>query len=308
MDFRHTRKAGGTPVATFGNDSITAEELKERFAEMNPYQRAGYQTLERKKEYVEGLARFELLAAEAVSRGLQSDPEVVETAKKVMVQKLIRKELDEKPTPVIDSEVADFYEKHKSDYVSPEKVRVSFLFLSAAPSSPDRADKKKKADETLTQLKALPPMDYAAFAKVVKEVSEDEATKNSGGDLQYLPVDELAARLGKEAAAAADALKQVGELSGVVESERGFYILKLQSRQAALNLALDQVKTQVQSRILAERRTKAFAQLLDSLKAKARFQLHDAALAKVELDLKAPTKEPSGPPPGFIPPTQGSVP
>src|SRR4051812_33366169 len=84
VDFRHN-KGGGTPVATFGKDSITAEELKQRFMELSPIARTQYQTVERRKEYVEGLARFELLAQEALRRGLQQDPEVVETAKKVMV-------------------------------------------------------------------------------------------------------------------------------------------------------------------------------------------------------------------------------
>src|SRR5438477_12651167 len=99
MNFRHD-KAGGTKVATFGDDAVTAEELKQRFAEMSPYARAKYQTLESKREYVDGVARFEMLVREAQKQGLYNDPEVVETAKRVMVDRLLRKELDEKPTPV----------------------------------------------------------------------------------------------------------------------------------------------------------------------------------------------------------------
>ena len=103
IDFRHNRDGKGTPVASFGKDKITSEELQKRFAEMTPYVRARYQTLKDKQEYVDGLARFELLAAEAVRRGMANDPEVVETAKKVMVQKLLQKELEEKPTPAPDA-------------------------------------------------------------------------------------------------------------------------------------------------------------------------------------------------------------
>ena len=59
LDLRHNRAGGGTPVATWGkNDSVTAEELQQRFLEMSPFARARYQTPEQRKEYVEGLARF----------------------------------------------------------------------------------------------------------------------------------------------------------------------------------------------------------------------------------------------------------
>src|SRR5262249_39649007 len=100
LNFKHNKDGKGTAVATFDGDSITVEELKQRFAEMSPFLRSRYATLEQRKDYVDGLARFELLAQEAHRRGLQNDPEVVETAKKVMVQKLIQKEFDEKQGPV----------------------------------------------------------------------------------------------------------------------------------------------------------------------------------------------------------------
>ncbi|HSP77894.1 MAG TPA: peptidyl-prolyl cis-trans isomerase, partial [Myxococcaceae bacterium] len=58
MDFRHTREARGTPVATWRGDAVLAEELEQRLREMSPALRERYQTLEQKREYVEGLARF----------------------------------------------------------------------------------------------------------------------------------------------------------------------------------------------------------------------------------------------------------
>src|SRR3989442_13761812 len=84
LNFRH-EKVAGTRVATIGDDGITAEELKQRFAEMSPYARARYQTMEAKRDYVDSVARFEMLSKEAQKQGLYNDPEVLETAKRVMV-------------------------------------------------------------------------------------------------------------------------------------------------------------------------------------------------------------------------------
>lgn len=302
VDFRHNRAGTGTPVATFGGDSITAEELQDRFLEMSPYARARYQTVEQRREYVDNLSRSEVLVQEALRRGLQNDPDVIEVAKKVMVQKLIQQDAEAKAGPVSDAELAEYYEKHKTDYVKPENVRLTDVFL-AAPASDAAARKAKKAQAQglLDKAKALPPRDFAAFGKLARENSEDPATKPLDGDMRYLTLEDIGARFAPEVATAAAALKESGELSPLVETEKGFYLLKLQGRQAALNLTIDQVKPQLQGRIQNERRQANFEALVASLKDSAHYHLDEGALAKVQVDMKAPTKEAKRPPPGFGP-------
>ena len=305
MNFHHNRDGQGTAVATFGKDSITAEELKERFAEMSPFARARFQTVEERKQYVEGLARFELLAAEALARGLQNDPEVIATAKKVMVQKLIQNEFDEKAGPISDAEVADYYQKHKADYVKPEMVRLSQIFLAAPEGDPSRAAKKAKAEAILKSARALPLLDYSAFGQLVAENTEDEKTKPLRGDMRYLSQEDLLAQYGPELAEATKSLSQMGQVSDVIATPKGFHILKLQARQAPLNLTVDQVRAQIQSRLLYERRSERFGKFVEELKKKAGFKIYDEPLAKMELDLKAPAKDTKRPPPGYIPPVAG---
>jgi peptidyl-prolyl cis-trans isomerase C len=302
QDFRHNRAGGGTPVATWGKDSVTAEELQQRFSEMSPFARARYQTPEQRKEYVEGLARFELLAAEAQKRGLQNDPEVVETAKKVMVQRLIQKEFEEKAGKKLeDAELQAFYEKHRSDYVKPEMLRLSDIFLPAAKDAPERAAQREKALELRGTAATAPTLDFQAFAKLAREHNQDGRTKPLDGDMRFLSVEELTQQYGTEVATAAQQLKAPGELSEVVETDKGFYVLKLQARQAPLDLSLEQVKTTLQSRILYERKTAAFSAFLDTLKTEQQLKVDDAALQTIQVDLKKAAQEPKGPTPGFIP-------
>ena len=302
MNFRHNPTGAGTPIATFHDDSITAEELEKRFEEMSPFARTRFQSIDQRKEYVDGLVRFELLAREAAARGLQNDPDVIEEAKKVMVQKLIKKEFDEKSTPISDEDVAAWYEKHKDDYVKPEMLRLSHIFLKADAGDASRAEKKKQADELVKQARALQPLDYAGFGKLVEAHSEEPRTKPLRGDMRYLSNEELAKEYGTEVAEAAKKLgTTIGIVSEVVETPTGFHVLKLQGRQAALNLGVDQVKTQIQARLLYERRTEAFNTFVENLKVKAKLQVHEAPLSKIEIDLKAPPKGGTDPQRGFMP-------
>ncbi len=312
VDLRHNKDGRGTKIATFGEDSITAEELKARFAEMTPYARARYQTLEQKREFVDGVARFELLAAEAARRGLTNDPEVLHTMKQMMIQKLLKQEYEEKPNPVPDSDVEAWYQKHKADYVKPEMVRLVHIFLAAPEAdAAARAQKKTKAEELLTRAKALNPLDFAAFGQLAREFSEEPKTKPLDGDMRFLSMEELTAQYGAPVAAAAEVMRTVGDVfAKVVETPAGFHVLKLQGRTNALNLTLADanVRSQIQGYILFERKNQNYARLLEQLKSKAGYKVDEAALGKLEVDLKTPTSDAKGPPVGFIPPPVANPP
>lgn len=297
MDFRHKKAEGGKPVATWSGDSITDRELQVRFAEMSPYARARYQTLEQKREYVDGLARFELLTQEALKRGLQHDPEVIETAKKVMVQRLLAQELDNKSFTVPDEKIAAYYEKHKSDFVKPAMVRLAHVFF--------KKENEAKAKETLAEAVKLAPLDYAGFAKLARERSEEPRTQPIEGDLRFLSDEELAAQYGPELVEAQKELGTIGMvLPRLVETKTGWHVLRLQGRQVALDIPLERAKTQIQLTLLNEAKQEHYRQFLEGLKDGAGYKVDDAALGAVEVDVKAPALESKGPQPGFIPPPE----
>src|SRR5262249_7411119 len=69
------------PLAKIDDVTITLGELQEPINRQSPYIRARYTSLEQKKEFLDSLIRFEVLAKEAARRGLDKDPEVVRTTK-----------------------------------------------------------------------------------------------------------------------------------------------------------------------------------------------------------------------------------
>lgn len=297
VDFRRRPlpgAAGGAWVARFSGETLTADEVQQRFAEMNPYARARFQTVEQRRDYVEGVVRFELLAQEAVKRGLHDDPEVVDAARRVMVQLLLKKELDEAGAQVSDAEVARYYEAHKGDYVKPAMTRLSHLAF--AP------EHRAEAEAALEQAKALPALDAAAFGKLARERSEDPRTRELDGDLRFLSDEELAQQLGPEVVAAAAKLERIGDVApALVETKKALHVLKLSGRQLALNLSLAEAKPSIQQLLANETKQERFRALLGRLKQEARFELNEAALAAMVVDPKAPAQPAKGPQPGFVP-------
>ena len=69
---------------------ITVREFQERINKQSPYIRARYTSNEQKKEFLDNLIRFEVLALEAKEQGFDKDADVVRTMKQVMIQKLMK--------------------------------------------------------------------------------------------------------------------------------------------------------------------------------------------------------------------------
>jgi parvulin-like peptidyl-prolyl isomerase len=209
-----------------------------------------------------------------------------------------------------DQQIQEYYEAHKTDYVKPELLRIADVFFAAPKANAaERKKKKAKAEEVAAKAKALNPTDSPGFAALVREYSEDTRTKSIDGDSRFVSKEELSSQFAPEVAAAAVEMKKAGEISPLIEADNGFYIVRFQGRQAALNLGIEQVKSQIQNRIQHERRTQNFAKFVDELKAKGNYKLDEGALAKVEVDMKAPSTERKGPEPGFLPsPSGGQTP
>jgi len=289
-----TEKKG--PLVAEGNGlAVTAEEFKARIDEQSPFIRSRYTSIERKKEFLDNLLRFEVLAKEAQRQGLDKDPEVQLTVKKVMVQRLVQKSFGEAADAlktVGEPEAKTYYDQHRDEYVKPLRLRLYQIQLSAPATGPERARKQAAARKVLDQVRAEEKKNQLAFVSIAKEKSEDQASRATGGDLGFKSRDEAEKAFGKAAADAAFELKD-GQTSGLVESPQGFHVFKVAGRQEAMERSFDQVKAQIAQKLFRERKTKEFDEFVKKLRDEAKIQVNDAELEKV-----AVAAAPAAPAPG----------
>jgi parvulin-like peptidyl-prolyl isomerase len=270
--------------------SITSDDFKARLDEQSIYLRSRYTTLDRKKEFLEGLVRFELLSREAEREGLARDPEVQSQLKRIMVQKLVQKRFQDPAAAakeVPEPELQKYYDEHKEQYYRAPRVRLALIAWNASPESPDRAKKLATAKKALAKLQVEEKKNTLAFAKAVTDYSEDP-TKGAAGDLNFKARDELEKAYGKELADAAFALKD-GETSGVIQGEKGIYLVKATGHQEEVNRTFEQVKPQIQATLLRERRSKDFDEWLKKLRADAGVSVDEKALEALDVAAGAPT-------------------
>ncbi len=276
---QNSRKSG--PVVAKGDGIvITAGEFKARIERLSPFIRARFNTLERKKELLDNLIKEELLAKEAEKQGLDKDPDVQLMMRQAMVQKLVQKTFAEGDASkeISDAEARKFYDDHKDDFVKPRKIRLAHILL-AAPGGPSRAQKAAQAKKVLARAQAEEKKNSLAFAGLARELSEDQTTKNAGGDLGFRSQAELERQYGKPFADRAFGLTSGG--LAVLESPQGFHVVKLTGTQEAIDRPFETVKSQIQARLYRERRAKNFEDFVKKLRDEARVTVNDAELDKV---------------------------
>jgi len=135
-----------------------------------------------------------------------------------------------------DDEIKGRYESEKAKYQIPEERHARHILFRVDKTDGQqiREEKKKKADKVLKLVKG--GKDFAAAAK---EYSEGPTGPN-GGDLGFFsrgsmvkPFDDAVFRL------------QPGEISGVIQSQFGFHIIKLEEVRPARTRSYDEVKGEI---------------------------------------------------------------
>src|SRR5690349_15002197 len=118
----------GQIVAKVGDTSITLGDFAERLASQSPYLRARYTSPERRREFLDNMVRFELLALEAQRRGEDKVPEVQRVKEQMMVQQMMKELFDDKGvklSDITDSEIQSYYDANQAEFHKPAQRRAS---------------------------------------------------------------------------------------------------------------------------------------------------------------------------------------
>ncbi|HEX4353300.1 MAG TPA: peptidyl-prolyl cis-trans isomerase [Polyangiales bacterium] len=265
-----------------GETKITLGEFAERLGNQLPYLRARYHSPERRREFLENMVRFELLAGEAEKRGYDKTDDVDRVRKQVMVQQMMQDLFDKggiKLSDVSDAEIKAYYDANPSEFDKPAQRRASEILFKD----------KAAAESALTALKQA-PQDMELFRKLAQTDNTDPQTKDSFGDLRFFS--ETRDKSGETdeperpdaVRKAVFSLKKIGDVyPDVIQSERGFHVVKLTGMRDAVNRSLEDARRMIQNKLWRSKREAAIEKFVADLRAKANVKENPEALAKVRV-------------------------
>jgi len=221
-------------------------------------------TPEEKKKVLERLIERKLLYQEAKSRGLDEKPTIRERIKNLEETLLInelRRSVIQKGISITEDQMRKYYEEHPEIYNPPERVRARVILL----------DSEEKALELLNKIKR----GEASFDQLARQYSLDEKTKVRGGDTGYFT---RGSTDDPDFEEAVFSLKEKGEMSNVVKTSKGYYIIQLIDRIKPIKREFEKVKSDIRRRLTREIADKKQREFVEDLKKKYTIVINEALL------------------------------
>jgi len=273
-------------AATVDGDPVTLAEFQERFmrAGLKPDRDA---ELEVKREFLNRLIerkmilreaqrkrikiappdinkRIEALAAEhgkdikeeLAGLGIDFEKWKSDVWEDMMLERVLAREVNRR-VQVSSSEVRRYYQENGPEFERPEQVRVRQIVT----------DTEEEARKTLALLQDK-NADFAATARDKSTAPEAE----NGGDLGYFAIGEMPAEFN-----VVFGLPRQG-ISGIVKSQYGYHIFKLEDRRKAGRISLEEASGDIARKLRRGKEDRRYKQWLKELRARTKFEVNYQAL------------------------------
>ena len=154
---------------------------------------------------------------------------------------------------VAEDDLRKYYTENASRYEQPQERRARHILIKvdAGASADAKAKAKARAEALLAEVRKNP----AGFADLAKQNSEDPGSAVQGGDLDWFGRGAMV----KVFEDTAFALKK-GEVSGVVESDFGFHILRLDDLRGGDKRSFESVRTEIEAEVRKSLAQKRYAE------------------------------------------------
>ena len=157
---------------------------------------------------------------------------------------------------VNEAEIKKYYDEHQSEFGAQEQRHAAHILIlvSAQASAADKVAAKAKAEQILQQVKQSP----GKFSDLAKQNSQDTGSAAQGGDLGVFGRGAMV----KPFEDAVYSLKP-GEISGLVQSDFGFHIIKLLAVKEAKIQPLSEARNSILQKLQQQMGNEKFAELAE---------------------------------------------
>lgn len=162
-----------------------------------------------------------------------------------------------KTIAISDEELKSYYEQNVTRLSGKEERRASHILINAPKdmAATERAKAKAKAEELLAQVRKTPD----SFADVARKNSQDAGSAPNGGDLDFFARGAMV----KPFEEAAFSMKK-GDISGLVESDFGFHIIKLVDIKTPKQKTFEELKPSIESDLRNQQAQRKYAEIADT--------------------------------------------
>lgn len=156
-----------------------------------------------------------------------------------------------------EQDLKAYFDQNVARLAGQEERRASHILVAVpkGASAEEKAKAKAKAEDLLAQARKKPD----AFADLARKNSQDPGSAPQGGDLDFF----ARGAMTKPFEDAAFALKK-GEISGLVETEFGFHIIRLTDLKVPKQRTFEEMRPQIEADLKKQQAQRKYAELAET--------------------------------------------
>jgi parvulin-like peptidyl-prolyl isomerase len=184
----------------------------------------------------------------------------------LLIEQVLKTEVEDK-SAVSAVELKGYYEKHAANYTQPESYAFQTISIipPLKPTAAQAKDAQKAAEDALRQAKAT--KSYQDFGLLAEKISQDDFRVNMG-DHKIITRDKLPPQIVK-----AFTGMQPGQVSGLIQIESAYTIVRLNAHNAAKKRSLKEVGAELKVDLQKSKYEKLRSGLAKQLRAKAKIEV-----------------------------------
>jgi peptidyl-prolyl cis-trans isomerase D len=144
------------------------------------------------------------------------------------------------------STIRDYYQNRLAEYQIPERRKASHILIEFSSDATEEEKGKARGEIEKIQSKLR---DGADFATLARQYSQDSVSVEKGGDLGFFSYKEMVPSFSE----AVFALKDVGQVTEIIESPFGYHLAKLTGIKLAHTKTFEEVKDEIEKILVGEK-------------------------------------------------------
>lgn len=262
-------------IATIGQFEITKTEFEREII----YRGGEHPAQVDKKQLLDEMIRKKLLLNQAYTIGLPERESIQREYSHLLIGK-IREEYIQKAREKIhlgEEEMKTFYQVHQEEYTIAMKRQFAILFFKKRLK--DKGKEKKRILEKFSEImlldkKGLLKNKDNGFGVYAIDYSEHQVSRYKGGELGWFGKGKNV-NWEQEVLDKGFSLLKIGDISDMVETERGYYLVRLMAEKKAKHIAYEKVKLKIRQKLILTKQEEI----------KENFDKYLRATFKVEIDV-----------------------
>jgi len=242
------------------------------------------------------MIRTEVLASNAKKAGYMDNPEVRRAIDQLLADRYQRDAIDQPlaDLQVGDSDIEDYYRSHIAEFTTPKSIHAAIIFVAVPAGASD--EQKKILQRRAEQARVLALAGPSGFAQLATQYSDDEESRGQGGDIGWLSEGQPTPRFEKQLLEAMFDLDNPGQLSPLITTASGIYVVKRLDGHAASLRPLLEVRTAIRQQLTREERLHRASSLYAAALTNVHLSVNEGAVAAMDAAEEAVMDVPHGAP------------